>query len=79
MNTLHKLFSKETRVGRTVRGALQLAATILTFFLGLLAVPGVSDFVTQNWAITASSFITLNAVITYVYNAVESLLEYLGE
>lgn len=74
---IKKLFSKDTRIGRTVRTFLQAIIGILAFVLGLVAIPGVYDYLIANNVLAGGTLALTIAVATYIYNAAESALKWL--
>lgn len=74
---IKKLFSKDTRIGRTVRTFLQAIIGITAFALGLIAIPGVYDYLVTNNVIAGGTLALVIAVATYLYNAAEAFLKWL--
>lgn len=70
-----KLFDKNTKLGRGIRTALQVALALMTFLLGFTFIPGLSDLLANNGVITVASFATWTGIISYVQNALEDLWE----
>jgi hypothetical protein len=74
---IKKLFSKDTRIGRTVRTFLQAIIGIAAFVLGILNIPGVYDYLVANSLVSGGTLALTIAVATYLYNAAESFLKWL--
>jgi uncharacterized membrane protein (DUF485 family) len=79
MVDLKQIFNKNTPIGRTIRTWIQAFIGITAFALGLIGIPGVAEFVTQNYAVTIGSLATAIAVVTYIQNALERLLAFLSK
>ena len=79
MEQIKLLFSKDTKLGRTVRGAIQLTLSLLTFIIGLVSLPGFNELVSQNTGTAVATLVTINFVVTYIYNTLGSLLKWLSE
>lgn len=74
---IKQFFSSKTTVGRTVRTFLQAVIGISAFFIGLLNIPGVFDYLVTNNIAAAGTLALTIAVATYVYNASEQLIKWL--
>ena len=72
-----KIFSKDNKYGRTVRTFLQAIIGICVFVLGLLAIPGVQSFLSDNQVASVTTLAFVIAVTTYVYNSAEQLIHWL--
>lgn len=80
MDTIKSFFSKDTKRGRAVRTALQALIAILSFVLGMLALPGLADTLqSAGIAVQASTLAAWTGIVSYVYNALESLFIWLKE
>lgn len=77
MEQIKLLFSKDTKLGRTVRGAIQLTLSLLTFIIGLVSLPGFNELVSQNTGTAVATLVTINFVVTYIYNTLGSLLQWI--
>lgn len=75
---IKSFFSTKTRRGRAVRTALQTFMGIVTFLGGLLTLPGFAELLTDGGiAVQASTFAAWVGVVSYIQNALESLITYL--
>lgn len=74
MKSIKWLLDKNTRHGRGIRTALQAFLGVLTFIVGLLAVPGLADVLTANNVVTVSTLAAWVGVISYLQNFLEDLL-----
>lgn len=74
METVKKLFSKDTTYGRAVRTIIQTWAAALGFLLSLVALPGFAQFVTSNGYVEMSTFLSYVGAASYIYNELERLI-----
>ena len=80
MDYIKSFFSKDTKRGRAVRTGIQVFVAMLGFAAGLLAIPGIGDFLYQQGILAqAGSVAILAAIVSYIYNALEGLLNWLGK
>lgn len=75
METIKWLFDKNTRHGRGLRTALQALFGILTFLVGLVAIPGLGALLADNNIVTVTTFATWVGVISYVQNWLEDAIK----
>lgn len=79
MDTLKSFFSKNTKRGRAVRTAIQSVLAIFTFVIFMLAMPGLAEALQEGGiGVQAGTLAAWHGVVSYLYNALESLLEWLG-
>jgi len=79
MDYIKSLFSKNTKRGRAVRTTLQALIAIFSFALGLLMIPGLADGLqSAGIGIQATTLAVWVGVVSYIYNALEGLLNWLG-
>lgn len=78
MGNIKKLFDKNTRHGRGLRTALQALYGVLTFFAGLMLIPGLSDVLAANNIVSVASFATWIGIISYLQNFVEDVIKEIG-
>lgn len=69
------MFDKTKPFIKALRTFLQSVLGILTFVLGLLAIPGVADYLSENPALANISLATVIAVFTYLQNAIEDFVK----
>lgn len=80
MSDLKSFFSSKTRHGRAVRTFLQTLFGVLTFVVGLLTLPGFEQALAEGGVVLqAGTLAAWVGIISYLQNALEGLLEYLGE
>ena len=75
METIKWLFDKNTRHGRGLRTALQALFGILTFLVGLVAIPGLGALLADNNIVTVTTFATWVGVISYLQNWLEDAIK----
>lgn len=75
MDTIKWLFDKNTRHGRGLRTALQALFGILTFLVGLVAIPGLGALLADNNIVTVTTFATWVGVISYLQNWLEDAIK----
>lgn len=69
------MFDKSKPFIKALRTFLQAVVGITTFILGLLAIPGVADYLSNNPALANISLATIIAVFTYLQNAIEDFIK----
>lgn len=69
------MFDKSKPSIKALRTFLQAIVGIIAFVVGLLAIPGVSDYLSENPALANVSLATVIAVFTYLQNAIEDFLK----
>lgn len=78
MDLLKSFFSKDTKRGRAIRTGLQALIAVFTFVLGLLAIPGLADALqSAGIGVQASTLAAWTGVVSYLYNSLEQLLNWL--
>lgn len=80
MKKTKKLFSSDNGVGRSVRTTLQSFVGIMAFFVALVTVPQVQEFILLNGFVTAGTLATTIGLVAGIQNAVEKFMrDYFGE
>jgi len=69
------MFDKSKPSIKALRTFLQAVVGIIAFVLGLLAIPGVSEYLSNNPALANISLATCIAIATYLQNAIEDFLK----
>ena len=69
------MFDKSKPSIKALRTFLQAVVGILAFLVGLVAIPGVSDYLSGQPMLANVSLATVIAIVTYLQNAIEDLLK----
>lgn len=69
------IIDKNSPTGKGVRTTVQAFVGVTTWLLGLLAVPGVAEYLADNELFTITSLAVWIGVMTYLQNTAERVLE----